>query len=1377
MTTFASLTTEFKTTGAEATKAQIEALAVSGDKAESSLRQMARAVVEADAGYRATARSVQTYGAAHANAQSSLSQMAAQVMATDKALRAEAAGFQMAIPAVRAHTVEVQKAAAAQTQAAVAATTLARSSQEMSQGVRTATERMALYNQLIAKGADAAAAAKFAQVNLADATKEVAAAQKAAAGTAMVVAQRQEVMVVANQRATKSMRQAQISGLDLSRQFADIGVQAAMSTNPLMIMAMQGPQIADRFAVMRMEGTTLAMALKSIGATMGGVLLTFGPVVAAIAAVVVVFGLLDMEAKRVEAAMKDAGTALDRLQTEAEETAELTKLLSDATSTSADAARDAADAYELQTLKVMNLSGKIRELNALQLHDEIKDTQKQLTGLVTIANDNGWGHGFRDSPAEELAKSRAKLLKTLGVDQEGVLRGQIARGDSLISGARNNTAGLSSEQRKALDAYNLSELRNTGTATAIKSLQERLAMLRAEANPATKPQDTLVDELTITAESKKKGASGAKGPEDRSAQVINAAANEALQAQAALTRNVEDLARIRVEQIGIERASAVEQLRAQVANKSITASAAEIALVSVDAAAKAKTELVMREQALDIARRDLDHRQSLAQSTQTAAQIQAGLATSAAEQNRIEREALSTRQAIAKDTLALQNREAILYGERTLVQAKELAVAQEALQTAERAQADRAAEQRVRIEQNSLQDAAIDLQRDVLASRRSVSKSTVEQRTLELEILRLTQQQVRIDLQRVIDNTSLSATEREIARLRMEQLGIIEKNQREEVDGGIEGAFRNASDALYSVANAFKTKNWFSLAGTLSNAIEEMAGAFKAGGLKGLSGKVGTAAGAANIIGGAVGGTVGAGLMGAAAGASAAVGLGAASVTAGLVATGPAGWAVLAAAALGGALGIFGKSNAKKKAEREAKERREEEERERQLAVAQEARDQEIEIMRLQGKTLEATAALRADELAKMDASNRARQEEIYLLRDAAEAAEKLAALAANRRELETRLLEAQGKSVEALARRREDEVNAIDPSLQSLIRAIHAAEDAATAAEAAAAKRLEAETQATETLEAAKSNLVDAYNRESGALQTTIDKLRSMSKTLRDFNRSLDTGPSALNSPQRQYEATLAALKAASPEDMPAAASAFLEASKAYQSNSQGYMADFAFVKNLLDDTARIADVGADTAQQQLDVLKAQVSALVTLNESVLSVRDAIAALQLAQAGVAAFSPANDNLANPIGYLDKNPDVADEYVRYAQGTSVYQQYYAPGLSAAEYGQAHWSMQGRMEGRSYATGGIFTNGIVSQPTAFDASLMGEAGPEAIMPLVRGPNGLAVRATGNSDEVVAELRALRAEVQAGNIAIAKTNQEMMKIQRKWDDEGLPLERVA
>lgn len=71
--------------------------------------------------------------------------------------------------------------------------------------------------------------------------------------------------------------------------------------------------------------------------------------------------------------------------------------------------------------------------------------------------------------------------------------------------------------------------------------------------------------------------------------------------------------------------------------------------------------------------------------------------------------------------------------------------------------------------------------------------------------------------------------------------------------------------------------------------------------------------------------------------------------------------------------------------------------------------------------------------------------------------------------------------------------------------------------------------------------------------------------------------------------------------------------------------------------------------------------------------------------------------------------------------------------------------------QKFADGGAFANNIVTAPTAFNLGLMGEAGPEAIMPLGRDGSGrLGIRAnlgSGQQDNgaLIAEIAALRAEL--------------------------------
>lgn len=117
----------------------------------------------------------------------------------------------------------------------------------------------------------------------------------------------------------------------------------------------------------------------------------------------------------------------------------------------------------------------------------------------------------------------------------------------------------------------------------------------------------------------------------------------------------------------------------------------------------------------------------------------------------------------------------------------------------------------------------------------------------------------------------------------------------------------------------------------------------------------------------------------------------------------------------------------------------------------------------------------------------------------------------------------------------------------------------------------------------------------------------------------------------------------------------------------------------------------------------------------------------------------------------------------------------------------HWQMYNgaqrmvfqRDNGSVYAAGGAFTNGIVTRPTFFNESQMGEAGPEAIVPLVNVGGSLGVRAAGglSTEELVAEIRALREEQRAQASAMVRLMQRQTKLSERWDTNGMPETRVT
>lgn len=416
-------------------------------------------------------------------------------------------------------------------------------------------------------------------------------------------------------------------------------------------------------------------------------------------------------------------------------------------------------------------------------------------------------------------------------------------------------------------------------------------------------------------------------------------------------------------------------------------------------------------------------------------------------------------------------------------------------------------------------------------------------------------------------------------------------------------------------------------------------------------------------------------------------------------------------------------------------------------AIVAQQRSLDIQLMEATGNASGALAARRADELAAMDQSLRATQQAVWAALDLAaaneqaataqaQAADQARALAAQRRSLEIALMEATGDSTGALAARRADEVAALDESLRSIQLAIYAAQDLAAAnqaaAEAAAAAAQAAEEsaaayrklqdEAVSRVNDARSNLTSAYEREAEALKGTIKTFGDFGASIREFRDNLGgaSGSTSYAASRAKFQQTAAMAQLGNQDalgGLTGASQAFLDAALNNASSAAAYNRDVALVRAALDAAAGTADRTVSVAEQQLAQLDASVSGLIAINESVLSVRDGILALQAA--------------------------ITDA--------------------------------GRLGVTQFASGGVFTS-----PTNFRmGSRMGqmaEAGPEAIMPLVSGPNGLGVRASGGNDnaELVDEIRALRQEVaqlrSAGDrtaTASEKTAKTLVRVTRDGD----------
>jgi len=187
--------------------------------------------------------------------------------------------------------------------------------------------------------------------------------------------------------------------------------------------------------------------------------------------------------------------------------------------------------------------------------------------------------------------------------------------------------------------------------------------------------------------------------------------------------------------------------------------------------------------------------------------------------------------------------------------------------------------------------------------------------------------------------------------------------------------------------------------------------------------------------------------------------------------------------------------------------------------------------------------------------------------------------------------------------------------------------------------------TEESEAVRTAKDNLSSAYARERDTLGETVDRYRELASSLGDFRASLYSGPAAGLSPEAAYRAAqaefarVAGLAAGGDADalgrLQSVSEAYLQASRDFNASSAGYFADLDAVREAVTAAEGIAGAQADIAVQQLTELQNLVSGYIEVNESVLSVRDAITALQVAQgappepvASLGSTASANDNSA-----------------------------------------------------------------------------------------------------------------------------------------------------
>jgi tape measure domain-containing protein len=315
-------------------------------------------------------------------------------------------------------------------------------------------------------------------------------------------------------------------------------------------------------------------------------------------------------------------------------------------------------------------------------------------------------------------------------------------------------------------------------------------------------------------------------------------------------------------------------------------------------------------------------------------------------------------------------------------------------------------------------------------------------------------------------------------------------------------------------------------------------------------------------------------------------------------------------------------------------------------------------------RTIFAEANATAEEMAQLE-QLQALQEAKARESAAAEAAAKKSA----QLEKDAELLALQGKATASLAKSREAELLQLDKTLVAIQKQIYAEQDAATRrglqvqlleaqGNLLAAQGLSRAEVLRVTLDENKAiqqkiwlteDLFAAYNRESEALQNTADKMRGFSATLREFRDSIYTSDQSGS----RYTQALArliqtgSLAATGDEaalgNLSGVGKEYLDVALASARSMRDYQRAQALVANYTDRAIGFTDSAATVAEQQLAEMKTTVGALITLNDSVISVEQAIERLtQHSTASTAASQPApaanasNENLRKSFDRLSE---------------------------------------------------------------------------------------------------------------------------------------------
>lgn len=355
---------------------------------------------------------------------------------------------------------------------------------------------------------------------------------------------------------------------------------------------------------------------------------------------------------------------------------------------------------------------------------------------------------------------------------------------------------------------------------------------------------------------------------------------------------------------------------------------------------------------------------------------------------------------------------------------------------------------------------------------------------------------------------------------------------------------------------------------------------------------------------------------------------------------------------------------------------------------------------------------------------------------------------------------------------------------------------------------------QARAALQAALQAETQANSEAAQAAAQVASQFRSLSDSLASYLRQLNQADAtdrttALRLSRAQFQSLAGRRDPESLRQLTGAADAFLEASRGGSTSAVAFARDLAAVRAAVTNAQKFAEAQATEAEQTVAALNAQtaimtqqVNALLGVDGSVMSVEQAIAELKAAEAELALAETAFENEQiklltqirdalqsgtgqgatgtggfDPAALLRQRPDILTEYLQEStRDAKSIAHLRSLGINSAE-DYARWHAAGMPPGglgaaiaAGFANGGASVGGVITRPTLYP---VGEAGDEAILPLVNIGGQQGVRATGADDDAIHALRGDVQRLERALVAIATNTRKAAGKLERFEDEGMPV----